>query len=157
MNIRIFVLGATLSLVAACGDKTLTNEELSDSVSIDTPEVTNVSMPETFFEKMMAGETLTITLDACDPMDGQQWLEKNDPAGRLVCNTQYEISYSPKSNRIMTSGLLENVEGGEHKSRYNGREWSGKVNSINFWGSRGSLTNEGQVFKNKVLIGHVVE
>jgi len=129
MKLNVFAVGAAIFILTGCGNQT----DKADVKPVETPtsEISDINVPDmeptgpaTFFEKLIAGETLNIILDECDLSDRDDWLGDADPAGRIICGETYEISYTESTNRIMTRGLLENLEGGDHTMRTNGREWT---------------------------------
>lgn len=160
MKSNVFTVGAALIMLSGCGNQTEKTELKPVKTPSSETEIlkTEPKLPATFFEKLLAGETLNIILDVCDPSDRDSWLGATDPAGGIICGETYEISYAESTNRIMARGLLENREGGEHTIRYNGREWTGANNRFNIWGSRHYMNASGEVFdKNNDLIGHIIQ
>ncbi len=167
MKFRSYALSA-LFMLAACDQIMPKSSQPESSEAASAPEAREVvSAPETsvapepvhltYFQRLMAGETLVINLDACDANDRNAWDGENDPAAREVCGTSYEISYGAEDNLILAKGLLESTDGTPHIDRAGSRDWSGQENRFNIWGTRHYMNDDGEILdKDSVLIGHIV-
>lgn len=154
----IFV--AALFALGAC-DGTTNGNDLSRASANETPTISAEAPPpevtyDTPFEALIAGQSVTVELDACDAADADAWDGDTDAAGILVCGTSYELHYDQDTNMILASGLEENPAGGEPTMRSNGREWTGTTNRFNIWGARHYMLPNGDILdKNNELVGHV--